>query len=358
MAPGTHVAKFVTQLQDLAPGFVLPPNFTTVTQFGTLEITSTQPLSILGLRQTTNQRNNSLFTSTPVADLTLPAPTGKVFFPQFVDGNGNRTLLILVNTSGATETGQVKFFADTGAALVVRPVNGPAQSTFDYSIPPGGVFMLESDGSPTVANAGSVQVEPNGANPAAPVGAGVLSFTQGGALVTESGIPSATPTTHARIYVDLTGGHNTGLAIASPGSTSLQVNLTAFQTDGATFAGSNSFPLSGNGHTAAFAGQFLPGLPGNFTTGVLDISAASPFVALTLRSLNNARNEFLITTFPLADSNQAPPQPLIFPQIADSGGFRTQIILLSTSNTNSNVTVNYFDEGGHPLALKSGRGEK
>ena len=350
MAPGSHVAKFVTQLQDLAPGFALPANFTTVTQFGTLEISSTQPLSILGLRQTTNQRNNSLFTSTPIADLTRAAPTGKVFFPQFADGNGNKTLLILLNTSAATETGQVKFFTDTGAALVVHQVNGPSQSSFDYSIPPGGVFTLQSDGSPTVANAGSVQVEPNGSNPNAPVGAGVLSFTQGGALVTESGIPSATPTTRARIFVDLTGGHNTGLAIASPGGSSLQLTLTAFQNDGSTFAGSNVTTLNGNGHTAAFAGQFIPGLPGSFTTGVLEISAASPFVALTLRSLNNARNDFLITTFPLADSNQLAPQPLIFPQIADGGGFRTQFILLGVNGA-STTTTNLFGDNGAPVLL-------
>ena len=235
-------------------------------------------------------------------------------------------------------------------AVLAHQVNGPSQSSFDYSIPPGGVFTLQSDGSPTVANAGSVQVEPNGSNPNAPVGAGVLSFTQGGALVTESGIPSATPTTRARIFVDLTGGHNTGLAIASPGGSSLQLTLTAFQNDGSTFAGSNVTTLNGNGHTAAFAGQFIPGLPGSFTTGVLEISAASPFVALTLRSLNNARNDFLITTFPLADSNQLAPQPLIFPQIADGGGFRTQFILLGVNGA-STTTTNLFGDNGAPVLL-------
>jgi len=96
-------------------------------------------------------------------------------------------------------------------------------------------------------------------------------------------------------------------------------------------------------------------LPAGFT-GVLDISSPQPFVALTLRSLNNAREDFLLTTFPLADFNQIAPNPLIFPQIVDSSGYQTQIILLSTSsNSASAVTVNYFGDNGAPIALKSGR---
>jgi hypothetical protein len=73
-------------------------------------------------------------------------------------------------------------------------------------------------------------------------------------------------------------------------------------------------------------------------------------VALTLRSLNNARNEFLITTFPLADSNQGAPQPLIFPQIADGGGFKTQFILLGVNGA-STTTTNLFGDTGAPISV-------
>jgi hypothetical protein len=49
---------------------------------------------------------------------------------------------------------------------------------------------------------------------------------------------------------------------------------------------------SGNGHAAFFAGQAISGHPPEFA-GVIDISAHSPFAALTVRSLTNSRGDFL-----------------------------------------------------------------
>jgi pseudomonalisin len=366
LAPGAHDARFIDQLNQVAPGFNLPGNFPTTTKFGTLDIVSTQPLAVVALRLTNNQRGDTLITTTPVADLDAPLSNNPVSFPQVVDGGGFKTILILVNTSTVAETGSVKFLTDTGIPMSVHLTDGSIGiSSFPYLIPGGGFRVMETDGSPSTQNVGWALVTPSATN--TPVGAGVFSLTQGGILVTESGIPAAVPTTHARIYVDKTvsaaGTHNTGLAIANPTQPqSLSVTINAFQLDGVTPVGSSVGPvlLNGFGHTAKFADQFINGLPSGFT-GVLDISASSPFVALTLRSLNNTRlpsSDFLLTTFPIADLNQISLNPLIFPQIADSGGYQTQIILLSTSNSNSNVTVNYFDGNGQPLALKSGRGDK
>jgi hypothetical protein len=53
------------------------------------------------------------------------------------------------------------------------------------------------------------------AGTATPAGAGMFGYNPGNVLVTESGIPAAASTTHARVYVDLSEGHNTGLAIAN-----------------------------------------------------------------------------------------------------------------------------------------------
>jgi len=143
--------------------------------------------------------------------------------------------------------------------------------------------------------------------------------------------------------------------MANPGGTPISVRVSAFQLDGITPAGTNSslIQLAGNGHTAAFAEQFIPGLPIGFT-GVLDISAPSPFVALTLGSLVNARNDFLLTTFPIADFTQAVTGPLVFPQVADGGGYQTQIILLNGSSAPSTVSINYLGNDGSPLKLSRG----
>src|SRR5262249_38501361 len=56
LAAGSHRARFIDELFQLAPNFLLPANFATATRFGTLEIGSSQPLSIMALRLTQNQR--------------------------------------------------------------------------------------------------------------------------------------------------------------------------------------------------------------------------------------------------------------------------------------------------------------
>ncbi len=100
---------------------------------------------------------------------------------------------------------------------------------------------------------------------------------------------------------------------------------------------------------AAFADQLISYLPADFQ-GVLDIASDSPFAALTLRSLVNERFDFLLTTFPVADVNEPAPFPIIFPQIADGGGYRTEFILIS-AGLSSSATVGFFDDEGAPLAI-------
>ncbi|MDD5543415.1 MAG: hypothetical protein PHX83_09590, partial [Acidobacteriia bacterium] len=75
------------------------------------------------------------------------------------------------------------------------------------------------------------------------------------------------------------------------------------------------------------------------------------FAALTLRSLTNARGDVLLTTFPIADFNLPAPVPILFPQIADGGGFKTQIILLNTGATLQNVNITFLGDDGSPLSV-------
>jgi hypothetical protein len=354
LAPGEHISKFLDQL---APDFVLPPGFVD-NGLGSLEIASDQPVSVLALRLTINQRGDLLLTSTPLADLTKAASGEELAFSQIADGGGYQTTLVLMNTSNAVESGVVRFYGNTGTPLLVRMVNaGGADSNLSYSIPPGGLLRLVIDGTPSDVNVGWARLIPD-AGTSAPVSAATFNFTQLGTMVTETGVPATTGTTHARIYVDKSGSHDTGLAVANPGNTNLRITAKAYQTDGVTPAGNGpgTLDLAPYGHDARFAGQLIAGLPDGFT-GVLDLSSAAPFSALTLRSLMNGRGDFLITVFPVADVNQPPPAPLIFPQIADGGGYQTQIVLLDTSGAASAVTVSYFGDDGSFIPVVQGGSE-
>src|SRR5262249_13016886 len=153
--------------------------------------------------------------STPIADLSQPASTSTLYFPELVDGGGATTSVTLLNTSTTTLTGTIATFDDNGAALSVRSTGGTTGSSFPYSIPSGGAFVFKTDGSPSATRPGWVKVTPTSGQ-SAPVGAVIFSISAGGILVTESGVPSATPTTRARLYIDKSSGHDTGLAIASP----------------------------------------------------------------------------------------------------------------------------------------------
>src|SRR5205814_868197 len=157
----------------------------------------------------TNQRGETLFASTPVADLTRPPTNTPIYFPQLVDGGGYATTVILMNTSGAMEAGVLQLYANDGSPFAVRQVDGVFGSSFSYSIPAGGAYVFQNDASPGDVNVGWLELIPaNGT--ATPAGAGIFQGSRGGTLVTESGIPSTTPIRQARIFVDTSGGHNTG----------------------------------------------------------------------------------------------------------------------------------------------------
>jgi hypothetical protein len=348
IAAGHHFARFIDALQDVASGFSLPPNFQTAIQFASLEIDSDQPLSVLALRGVTNQRKEFLITTTPIADLTDSLSYSPIYFPQFADGGGYTTSVILLNTSGNTETGVMEIRDDLGSSLSVSMVGGQTGSSFSYSIPAGGVIRFQTDGSPAQARAGWARLTPD-AGTSTPIGSGVFSYNPDSYMLSESGIPSAVPTTHARIYVDLSGSHNTGLAIADASGAGASITVNAFSMDGFTPIGPGQGPiqLASNGYKAQFADAFVTGLPAGFT-GVLDISSETPFAALTLRSLNNERREFLMTTFPVADTNQIPSLPIMFPHIVDGGGYTTEFILISSGEAAS-TTLRLYDESGSPF---------
>jgi hypothetical protein len=127
--------------------------------------------------------------------------------------------------------------------------------------------------------------------------------------------------------------------------------VRSFQGNGTTPAAGSpaSLNLSANGHRANLAGELFPNLQPGFT-GVLELSSDTPFLALTLRLLTNARGEALLTTFPIADLTRPAPAPVVFPQIADGGGFKTEIILLSPHGP-VDAAIRFFDDNGVPLAV-------
>ena len=89
---------------------------------GVLEITSTNPIAAVVLRQTLNARNHLLFTSLPVANLDAPDPNRVQYFPQLVMGGGYESDFILIDrslTPAAAASGLFQFRTGSGFGLSV-----------------------------------------------------------------------------------------------------------------------------------------------------------------------------------------------------------------------------------------------
>jgi hypothetical protein len=339
LAKDAHMARFVDQLGSVFPGFSVPPPSPNSNLFGTLELSSDQPISIVALRLTVNQRNEVLLTTTPVADLTR-LPAGELIFSQFAEGGGYTTDVFLINTSNESQSGIVRWHADDGSTA--RPPR-------TYSIPAGGSDVIQSNGSGTGTRVGWIRITPN-AGESTPAGVALFQYSRDGIMVTQTGISAAALTTRARVYVDMTAGHDTGLALVNPGATPISVSVAALGLDGSAIPGATStVPLTINGHSAKFAREFLPNLPPDFR-GMIEISSSSPFAALTLRSLINSRGDFILTTLPVADLLVPAPMPILFPQIANGGGYTTEFILLGTGPS-ANLALDLMRSDGTPLPV-------
>ncbi len=350
LAPGSHLARFIGALGNDAPGFRLPDDFDARAQCGSIEIAGDRPISLVALRQITNERNERITSTAPSADLSQAPSKAPIYLPHFVDGRGYTTSLILFDTSNVRETGAIHFLDDTGSALIIKPVDGNPGSVFRYSIEPGGLFCFHTEGSQAVKTEGWMKVIPDADAPA-PVGTAVLKYRRRGVLVTESAIPSATPTTHARFYVDMSVGHTTGMAVGNPSGSAASIAVKVFEMDGNTSpAGSQGLvQLPPNGHNARFTDELIEGLPRGFR-GVLDASSQSPFVILALRSVVTARKDLLLSAFAPADLTRRPPSPIVFPQIVDGGRNTTEFLLLG-AGTAGTATISFFGAAGMPLAV-------
>jgi hypothetical protein len=140
VAPGEQVSKFVTELFADNPS--VPKEMT-----GTLVITSTNPVSVIGLRF-----RGLNFSTLPVTNLSTPSPVpvidtgiggpGAILLPQFATGGGWATEIVIANTGATSLTVRVDLFKKDGTPLTAS-LNGTSASSFtDIEIPAGGVFVL------------------------------------------------------------------------------------------------------------------------------------------------------------------------------------------------------------------------
>ena len=330
-----HTAELASQLIADMPNPFL----------GTLTLTSPSPFAAVNLRLASNAHGETLFSALPLAALNQASGATRLIFPQVVDGGGLPTQILLMNPSvNATSTGFISFFDDEGNALALD--FGPSagvQSSLNYSLGPNGMVKYSTSGLGALRVGYAVVTPLSGF---APVGSGIFSINGKAGLSSQAGVPNAAETTSSRLFVERSTSplpRDTGVAIVNRNGVEAQLTLTLQNVDGSTQSGTLTVPP--NGHVAKFITELFPGLPVQYQ-GVLTMTSAVPVAAMTLRQTANQRGDLIYSTLPVTDLARPPLGPLFIPQIADGGGYQTQLILINTSNSLGTVEIDFFNDQG------------
>jgi len=299
LGAGQHVARFVAGQGELFPAVA---NFR-----GSLEVSSTQPLSAATLRQNASPLS---YTSLPVVSKT--SSTTSFGLPQVangvdtVTGLNMRTTFLVFNTSPTTANVTFNIRKPDGTAFPVT-IEGVANGTdsFTRTLAPGASAILQTDGTGPLS-VGSAAVTSD-----VPVGvAGIFTLFNGPSFLTEAGVGSSTNRTDFSLPVDVTSAFDTGIAFYNPGETA--VTITAFLLDAAGNRIGESIPLTlgPKSQKAQLVTELFPGRS-NFR-GSVTVHSTGDIAAITLRQ-NTAPLSY--TTLPVvgggAQGVLAPDAPLL-----------------------------------------------
>lgn len=306
----------------------------------TFTFSSNVPVSAIALRGLTNQRSEFLMTTLPVANPDAPS-SATAYFPHVPDGGGWTTQFVLVNPTDSAITGTLQFATQGGQTGNSVPYQIAARSAWRYST---------SDTAPSVTT-GSAEAIPDASN-VAPVGVAIFSLQQNGITISTAGVPSLESGTAFRLYAEESadGTVRSGMGIVNVANTPTTIQFNLVNLDGTSTGLTGTINLPAFGQQALFLDQ-VPGLgslPKPFQ-GIVRLSSQNggAFAVIGLRGRLNERSEFIMTTTAPTNENAATAPQIVFPQIANGGGFLTQFVLYSgTASEPATGTLDVYDQSG------------
>ena len=226
--------------------------------------------------------------------------------------------------------------------------NPPGVTSVPFEFTDRGGLSRLSAGTSASITIGHAIIQPNPGR-TTPSGLAIFGCRQNNILVTEAGVPASPLLQSGRIYAEVNGAVNTGLAIANPNNQPATVSFFFTGPNGNFANGSTTVPA--NGQIAAFLNQ-SPFNGGSSVSGTFTFTSSVPIAVIALRGLTNERGEFLITTLPVADLNAFPaPGTIVFPHFADGGGLTTQILLVNPGDTLLTGTVQFLNQSGQAATV-------
>ena len=320
---------------------------------GTLSFTSTAPVSVYGIRFTSSGGGNYLMTSVPVTDLSMSPSYGTQVVPLFAAGEGRRSELILVNPTGTTLTGSVRFMDPGGISVFVASERGYIWNV-DYFIPPNGSQKL------VVADVlggfayGSVKVFPDAGGPA-PSASVIHNYSQSGILTFEVGVPVTMGTAFRMAAEQSPGQIYTTPAIANPSSSGGNVWISLTDSSG-NFIASTSRYLPGSGLILESLDSLFPALAAQQVQGVLRVTTDLPegISVSGFRGRYNELQQFLNTTLPVVlETDFSGSGERFFPYLLNGSGVAMDIVLFGgKAGQNSVGTLRFVGTDATPLNVE------
>jgi hypothetical protein len=215
-----------------------------------------------------------------------------------------------------------RFFqqAVEGRGTVNADLLSTSISELRTTIAPDGSRRIESTGLPEFTQVGYATLE-------SAAGISVLRSLAGSNVRSEAALPAAAIGNSFTIYVERGGLTSTGLAIINTATVEASVTLTLSGGNAQT-----AFAIPARNQKTQFIHELLPGMPSPFT-GTATLQSNVPVGLLALRGIVNESGDFIMTTIPVS-SGSLPTGTTIFPQIADGGGYVTEILMINpTSST-------------------------
>lgn len=343
--PGIHLAQFVNEMFPSVPA-----GFTGSLTFETGGID--QKLAAVTLRWV--RQGSSLFTTLPVVDLGVPESVQPFVFPHVAGGQGWSTQVVLINRSSQTISGRISLTASDGSPMLLE-LGGVASSQFNYVIGPNGTYRAELTKALGGVVAGYAVVTPTPGS-ISPAGSAIFRFKAGNRIITEAGVAATAPTTLARIFVDYAGTW-TGVAAVNPSNVAVPVTFDLLNRVGISIA-KITLTLPPRSHLSRFVHEIFRNvlaLPDGFT-GLMEISAPTAIVPITLKLTTNELGETVLTTLPVADLTQPVNASfLVIPQVAFGGGYSTRLISINSSKTvAASGTLSFFQSSGFNLTVPLG----
>jgi TonB family protein len=225
------------------------------------------------------------------------------------------------------------------------PLSGTAQ--VDFSIADRGAAALTTDGSGNNVGVGFATVQANTGS-AVPAGVAVIAFRLNGTLVTEVGVPISPLLRTGRIYAEVSGPLDTGLAIANPNSQAATISFSFTDSDGVDFrTGSTIIPPFGQ--ISTFLDQ-APFNGGPTIHGAFSFSSDMPVSVVAIRGFVNERSEFLMSSLPVIDTSLATTTGVVtLPHFAAGGGWATRVILINPTEAAISGSLRFVASTGETL---------